>query len=94
MYSSDVGMIETRRCLGFACEPLTAVLILAEMRGKEFESDVTFKLCILSQIYFTHPTGTNLFDDAVVSHNGVFCQWSIGLRLVIVMILRHTHTPA
>jgi|GEM_PF-4440312 len=45
--------------------------IAGELFGEDFESNAPVELCIVSQIHFTHPTGTDPVDDAVMSDDGV-----------------------
>ena len=60
------GMIECRRCLGFAFEAAERLRVASDRIGKEFQRDEAAEFDVFSFIDDAHAATTDLFDDAVM----------------------------
>jgi len=67
-------MIERRRGLRFAHEPIQFVLVFAEILIEKLDRYLTIEFRVFGQINLTHPTRPEFRDDAVVSDLGIWLQ--------------------
>ena len=63
----DIGMVKFGQCQCFLPEALAGVFILEGSSRQDFESNLTVKTLILSEVDNTHPTCTKLLQDEVVA---------------------------
>jgi hypothetical protein len=63
--STDIGMVERRPSAGFATEPLQRRWVERHVVRKKFKRDQAAEFCVLGRVDNTHPTTTQLLDDAV-----------------------------
>src|SRR5215472_16452561 len=66
MDSADVRMIECGSCSRFPAKSLEGLRILSDIVRKEFQSDKAAEFGVFCFVNHTHPTATELFQDAVV----------------------------
>ena len=83
MNCDNVGMIELSCCFGFSGEPGTAIRVLAQVQREEFERDFATELGIFSEVDFTHTTGTNALDDAVMPDYAAVCELNMRSGYVV-----------
>ena len=72
---ADVGMIKSRRRTRLTPETFQCLWVLCDIVGQELERDETTEVGVLSFVYDTHPTTTQLLDDAVV-RDGLPDHWT------------------
>src|SRR6266849_1139520 len=77
---ADVGMVQGRGGLGFALKAAECLRVFGYVVGQELECDKPAELHILSLVHHTHPSTTELLNDAVV-RDGLADHWSRILRL-------------
>src|SRR5215469_2224957 len=65
---ANMWMIERGCRLRFALESFKRLVIFGQILWQEFQSDKAMKECVLRLIDHTHPTATELFDDAVMGN--------------------------
>jgi hypothetical protein len=63
---ADVGMVQRRRGARFALEALERLRILRHLFRKELERDHAAEPRVLGFVDRTHPSGPNLFDNAIM----------------------------
>jgi hypothetical protein len=63
---ADVGMIQGRRCLGFALKPGERLWVSCDVFGEELERDETMEASILGFVDDAHTAATELLDDAIM----------------------------
>jgi hypothetical protein len=63
---ADVGMVESGSSTSLPAEAFKGLRVFGEIFGKEFQSDETPKLNVLSLKDNTHGAATKLFYDTVV----------------------------
>jgi hypothetical protein len=61
----DVGMVERREQLRFACEPCDAIGILRDGRRQDLEGDLASQPGVARPIDLTHPAGAERRQDLV-----------------------------
>ena len=59
-------MIERRRSLGLASEPLQRDRIAKELLGQELQRDGSVEASVLGLVDDTHPSAAELLEDSVV----------------------------
>src|SRR5713101_6336180 len=70
---ADVRMIQCRGSLGFALKTAECLRVFGYVIGQELESNKPAEFYVLSLVNHTHPTATQLYNDAVV-RNGLADQ--------------------
>ena len=66
----DVGVIQRRKGLGFACEPGEPVGVAREEIGQHFDRDVAIQRRITRPVHFAHPAGPEGGKDLVRAESG------------------------
>ena len=67
---ADVGVIESRSCLGLPLESLQVLSVLGEFFRQELQGDGALELGVLGLVHHAHTATTQLLQDAVV-RNGL-----------------------
>jgi hypothetical protein len=62
-------MVELGESHGFPAEALSHLFIGESPGGQHFDGDISFQAFISSPIDNTHPSGTDFFDDAIMSES-------------------------
>jgi hypothetical protein len=63
---ADVGVVQSRSCLGFPLESFQVLSVLGEFFRQELQRDGALEFGVLGLIDHTHTPATQLFYDAVV----------------------------
>ena len=71
---ADIGMIQRRGSFGFTLEAAQGLRVFGDLVRKELERDKATELHILGLVDHTHPSATQLLDDAVM-RNGLADHW-------------------
>ena len=84
MNLSNVGMAQPSNGLGLLDEAGLLILILSCKMRQELQGNLTLKSSILGKLHLPHPTGTELFEDLIMTyllilHNeGILPGWGTG----------------
>ena len=83
MNRSDVGMVEPGESDGLFVEALAGNFVREGPRGEHLNGDLAVEVFILGTINITHPAGTDLFGDAIMT------QSLPNKRILAHRVLRH-----